>query len=84
MLRIAAGVCSYVSVCETHGVGPVSEVPVGHAGAHVALLASLRAEPGVAFVVTHHAAFIADATDAPRPSAHPTVNRALRQVERRK
>lgn len=68
----------------THSVGPASEVPVGYTGAHVALLASLRANPGVALLFVHHAALIAEAVHAPRPPPNSTVHRALGQTERRK
>lgn len=61
-------------------VGPAGEVPVGHTGAHVALLVPLWAEPGVALFVVDHAALIADAPDAPGPAADATVHRTRAPV----
>lgn len=55
-------------------VGPVGEVPVGYTGAHVALLSSSWANPGVALLLVHLAALIADAAHAPRPPPDSTVH----------
>lgn len=69
--------CSSISLCATHSVGPLGEVPVGDAGPHVALLASIWAEPRVALVVVHNAALIAEAAHAACSSSDATVHRAL-------
>lgn len=78
--------CSFtpLALWATHSVGPLGEVPVGNAGAHVALLTSIWAEPRVALVIVHDAALIANAAHSPHSSPHSTVDRALRQTEWRK
>lgn len=53
----------------THSLGPVGEVPVGHARPHVALLAPLWPNPGTALLVIDNAPLVSDAANVPRPPA---------------
>jgi len=80
MLRITVE-CMFapllMCMCVAYSFGPVTEVPVGHTGAHVTLLASLWAQPRVALLVIHHATLIAETTHTPCPSPYSTVHRAL-------
>lgn len=64
----------------THSLGPVGEVPVGHAWPHVAFLAPLWPNPGTALLVVDNAALVGDAADVPRPPAQSAVHRALEFV----
>lgn len=77
-------ICFFICMCVTHSLGPVSEIPVGHTRAHVALLTSLWASPGVALIVIHDAALIGDTAHTPCPPPYSTVHWALWQMERRK
>lgn len=82
MLRITVKCCECFFpslLCVTHSVGPVSEVPVGYTRPHVALFTSLWADPGVALLVVHDVALIADAAHTPRPPPNSTVHWALWQ-----
>lgn len=63
-----------LTVFLTHSVGPVGEVPVGDTGAHVALLTSLWADPGVALVVVHHTALITNTAHTSGPFTDTAVH----------
>lgn len=58
----------------THSLGPIGEVPVGHAWPHVALLAPLWPNPGTALLVVDNAALVGNAANVPRPPAQSTVH----------